>query len=96
MMLNVLNVGVNFLNLKHGKMSKAKIKFWDLGRSKAKGEFSIEGTQDQINNGMYKEFSKYLMSADISFDNGKIYAGMRTVGNYAFIGEDNKEAEKNG
>ncbi len=64
------------------------IKFWDLGRSNAKGEFRAEGTPDEINNTMYNEFSKHLASNDISFDKGKIFAGMRKVGNYLFIGED--------
>ncbi len=67
-------------------MSEAKIKFWDLGRSNAKGEFRAEGTPDEINNKMYNEFSKHLMSNDISFDNGKIFAGCRCVGKYFLVG----------
>ena len=49
-------------------MSEGKIKFWDLGRSKAKGEFIAKGSPDQINNTMYNVFSKHLASRDISFD----------------------------
>lgn len=67
-------------------MSKAKIKYWDLGRSKAKGEFIAEGTEKQINDKMYQEFSKHLMSSEISFDEGKIFAGFRNVGSYVFVG----------
>jgi len=65
---------------------KAKIKYWNLGRSNAKGEFIAESeTEEGINKQMYKEFSKHLMSREISFDEGKIFAGFRNVGNYLFV-----------
>lgn len=69
------------------ELIKAKVKYWDLGRSKAKGEFEVEGTTEEINQKMYDEFSKYLLSSDIAFDEGKIFAGFRTVGSYIVIGE---------
>ena len=68
-----------------GKMSKAKVRYWDLGRSKAKGEFIAEGEAEEINDKMLEEFSKHLMSSDVSFDDGKIFAGFRNVGNYTMV-----------
>ncbi len=56
-----------------------------LGRSKAKGEFEFKGNEDDVNSEMLKQFSKYLMSSEISFDDGKICAGLRTVGNYTAV-----------
>ena len=65
--------------------NQAKVRYWDLGRNKAKGEFVAEGTPEEINNKMREEFSNHLMSSDISFDNGKINAGFHSVGNYTMV-----------
>ena len=65
-----------------GEEHIAKVKFWDLGRSKAQGEFEVMGSDAEINDEMYRQFSKHLLSSDISFDDGKIFAGCRCVGNY--------------
>ena len=68
-------------------MIKGFVEFWDLGRSKAKGTFKIEAdNEDAFNELMYLEFKKYLMSQDISFDEGKIFAGFHKVGDYRFVG----------
>ena len=67
------------------KMAKAKVRYWELGRSNAKGEFLAEGTAEEINEKMLAEFGKHLMSKDISFDNGKISAGFHSVGNYSMV-----------
>ncbi len=64
---------------------KAKVKYWNLGRSKAKGEFEFKGNENNVNTEMLKQFSKHLMSTEISFNDGKIFAGLRNVGNYAAI-----------
>lgn len=62
------------------------VRYWNLGRSNAKGDFEVNvKDEDSFNDTMLKEFSKHLMSSDISFDEGKIYAGFRNVGNFEFI-----------
>jgi len=67
-------------------MIKGVMKYWDLGRSKASGTLKIEcKDEDEFNNKLYNEFSKYLLSSGISFDEGKIFAGFRHVGNFEFI-----------
>jgi len=74
-------------------MIQGIVKFWDLGREDAKGEFKIEAqTTDEFNEKMLKEFSEHLFSSNISFDDGKIYAGFRNVGNFQFIAVEEKLA----
>lgn len=62
---------------------KAKLEYWELGRYKAKGETTIEYKTDfQLIKGCLKEFQKHLMSTDIGFEEGKVDAGGRIVGQY--------------
>jgi len=69
-----------------------KVKFWNLGRSKAKGVFNVVAKDEQdFNDKLEREFSKYLLSSDISFERGKIYAGFHKVGNFAFLSKKLKE-----
>lgn len=69
------------------KLFIGTLKYWDLGRGKAKGELVIEAdTPEEFNEKMYKEFSKHLMSSNIGFDNGKIFAGFHKVGEYSLVG----------
>lgn len=68
-------------------LKKYKLKYWNLGRNKAKGEITLKGkTANTINNLILEEFSKHLISSDISinFDSeiGKVYAGVHEVGNF--------------
>ncbi len=65
---------------------KGIVHYENLGRGKAKGTIQINcETEDEFNQAMYSEFSKHLMSDEISWDKGKIYAGMRSVGEFNFI-----------
>ncbi len=71
-------------------MEKEKIigvvSFWNLGRSKAIGQFIVNATSiEDFNKQLYSEFSKHLLSRDIAFSEGKIYAGFHKVGDFAFI-----------
>ncbi len=67
---------------------EARLKYWDLGRSNVKGNVVLKGdTAEEINLKIRDEFGKYLLSSDVSFDNGKIYAGFRCVGEYIVIGD---------
>lgn len=71
------------------------VKFWDLGRSRAKGNFKvIAKDEDDFNNQLYKEFSKYLISSEISFEDGKIYAGFRQVGYFVFLAIQKEEVKR--
>jgi len=70
-------------------MITGTLKFWNLGRSKAKGEIKISAqTIEEFNDKILAEFSKYLMSSDISFDNGKVYAGFHKVGDYLVTSQE--------
>jgi hypothetical protein len=63
-----------------------RLKYWDLGRGKAKGQVDIFGRDEaDVNNQIFKEFSKHLVSNDIWFENGIINAGLHSVGKYEFI-----------
>lgn len=64
-------------------MKSLTIQYWELGRKKAKGEFKT--TFRNQNRDMLKEFKKHLISQDISFKKGYIYAGFRLVGYYRVI-----------
>jgi len=66
-------------------MAKYKIKYWDLGRTKAEGEFIVDdhGNIGNVNARMNVEFSKHLMSRSIAFEDGFIFAGVHTVGKYS-------------
>lgn len=67
------------------KMIKGIIEFWDLGRGKQRGTFEVQGpTYEHISRKALKEFKKHLVSQNISFTDGIIYAGIRPVGNYSF------------
>ncbi len=70
-------------------MIKGIVRYWDLGRSNASGKFKVEvdepNQEDKFNNALFKEFSKHLLSDDVSFDNGKIHAGFHTVGQFEFV-----------
>jgi hypothetical protein len=62
------------------------VKYWDLGRSRANGAFFLTAKdEDEFNRIMLMGFSKHLVSEDIGFTNGKIYAGNHVVGNFSFI-----------
>jgi hypothetical protein len=65
------------------------VRFKDLGRQKASGAFPVKARdEDEFNNILLGEFSKYLISSDISFSNGKIYAGFYKVGTFEFIAKE--------
>jgi hypothetical protein len=64
-------------------MIVGEVSFWDLGRNKANGKFGVISIdEDEFNLKMFKEFSKHLRSDDISFSDGKIFAGFRKVGEF--------------
>lgn len=71
---------------------KGVISYSELGRSKAKGTFKVDAegafAADNVNARMLREFSRHLMSSDISFTDGTIYAGMRPVGKYIAVFEE--------
>ena len=69
---------------------KGVVKYWDLGRGKASGLLKIDAkNEEDFNNKLENEFKKYLMSRDISFDNGKVFVGgFRHVGNFQFIAKE--------
>lgn len=74
-------------------MIRGIVKFWDLGRSKAKGTFKVvaRDTED-FNFQLEKEFSKHLLSSEISFTNGTIFVGgFRAVGKFEFIAQEEVE-----
>lgn len=67
---------------------KVRLRYWDLGRSKAKGNVEIVGIDaEDINEQIYREFRKYLISYEISFNNGIVFAGCHKVGEYIVIGD---------
>jgi hypothetical protein len=73
-------------------MIEGKIRYWDLGRGKAEGQLNIVARdEDDFNNQLEKEFRKHLVSDDISFDNGIIYAGFHSVGRFEFIAKVGEE-----
>lgn len=75
-------------------MIKGILKYWDLGRSKAKGQIKIIAKDEEdFNKQMDREFGKHLMSSDISFGNGNIYAGFHCVGKFNFMAEIQEVAE---
>ena len=75
-------------------MIEGEVKYKNLGRSKAKGKLKINcETAEQFNDIMLGLFSQHLASSDVSFDNGKIYAGFRTVGEYKFIAVERLNAK---
>jgi hypothetical protein len=76
------------------KKHKAIVKYWDLGRNKANGGFEVVGSVEEINERMYREFAKHLVSRNIGFDEGKIFAGFRCVGNYIVTSVELTEAEQ--
>ena len=48
-----------------------------------KGERTIKGIDEtDINLKIRDEFGKYLMSSNISFEKGVVYAGFQSVGKY--------------
>ena len=57
-----------------------KIKIIDLGRENFNGEFTFEGTKEQIDEQILKECKKHLMSDEVSIENNTIYAGFHAVG----------------
>ncbi len=63
------------------------VRYWDLGRGNAKGKFEVETeNENQFNKALLDEFSKHLMSSEISFTDGKIFVGgFRHVGNFEFV-----------
>lgn len=70
-------------------------KYWDLGRGKAKGTFKINAKDSEdFNNQLYDEFSKHLLSSDISFNDGKIFAGFHTVGEFAFVAKERGQSNE--
>ena len=70
------------------------VRFWHLGRDEAKGTFEVEAKdEEEFNEKLYSEFSKYLISRNISFEDGKIYAGFHNVGDFEFIAQTIKEKE---
>jgi hypothetical protein len=64
------------------------VKYWDLGRGKAKGTFTVVAKDDEeFNDILEREFKKHLVSENVGFDadRGNIYAGIHTVGHFSFI-----------
>lgn len=75
-------------------MIKGIVKYWDLGRSKARGMFGVTAkSEEDFNNLLLKEFSKHLISNDVWFEKGKIFAGCRCVGNFEFIAQEIDSAD---
>ena len=67
---------------------KGILKYWNLGRSKAKGQIKIVAKDEEdFNIQMDREFRKHLASSNVSFGEGKIYAGFHSVGKFNFIAE---------
>ena len=67
-------------------MFEGKVKYWDLGRNKAKGEFEVHLANEKIiNEKLRYEFGKHLVSSGVSWKDGIIYAGFRAVGKFKFI-----------
>lgn len=77
-------------------MIEGVVKYWDLGRSKAKGTFHVNAKDEQdFNDKLEREFGRHLLSSNIGFDasKGEIYAGFHTVGKFAFIARKKNENE---
>lgn len=71
------------------------VKYWNLGRSKAGGTLIVNvKNEDEFNALLYNSFSKHLLSRNISFDKGKIYAGGRLVGEFMFTATKDEEQTK--
>lgn len=70
-------------------MIKGIVRYWNLGRNHAKGNFEVlvedPNQEDKFNTTLLNEFSKHLLSNDIAFEDGKIFAGFRHVGNFEFV-----------
>lgn len=67
-------------------MIEGEVTYKNLGRHNAKGKIKIKcETAEEFNSIMEKEFKKHLMSSNISFSDGIIFAGFHTVGEYEFI-----------
>ncbi len=71
------------------------VRYWDLGRDKAKDAFKVCAKDtDDFNSQLLREFSKHLISSDISFANGCIFAGFHKVGNFELIANKGEKDEK--
>lgn len=67
-------------------MIKCKVKFIGVGRNKFNGVKLFEGnTEEEINLKILAEVKNHLLSNDVSFEDGVIYAGFRDVGKFEFI-----------
>ena len=70
-------------------MIKGIVRYWNLGRGKAKGNFEVKvdepDQEDKFNSILLREFSKHLISTNISFNDGEIYAGFHNVGQFEFV-----------
>lgn len=76
-------------------MIRGVVKYWNLGRSQASGTLVVNvKNEDEFNALLYNAFSKHLLSREISFDNGKIYAGGRLVGEFLFTATQDEEEMK--
>jgi hypothetical protein len=64
------------------------VRYWDLGRSKAKRIVKIKAKDEEdFNNQLEREFKKHLVSENVGFDAklGVIFAGFHTVGKFELI-----------
>ena len=72
-------------------MIKGVIEIKNLGRESFSDTINITAKNtEHFNAIMINEFKKHLMSSDIAFDNGKIFAGSRTVGEYTIVAKEVK------
>ena len=70
-------------------MINGVVEIKNLGRECFSGTIHITAKNtEHFNAIMLNEFKKHLMSSDIAFDNGKIFAGSRTVGEYIIVAKE--------
>jgi hypothetical protein len=60
-----------------------KVRFIQVGRNNASWEAECRG--ELTESWMYNQVKKHLMSRDIEFGDGVIYAGLRAVGRFEII-----------
>ena len=66
-----------------------------MGRGKASGTFNIKAIDEEdFNAQLEHEFRKHLISEEVWFEKGKIFAGMHEVGNFEFIARDKDKLKK--
>ncbi len=77
-------------------MIHKKVKFWDLGRSKASGMFEVYSSagEEWFEDFCIQKFKEHLLSSEVSMVEGRIYAGFRAVGRYKFIDVGEKGKDK--